>query len=357
MSDISELVYSGKAPPLRTGAARQAEKRWNTRTKPPGSLGTLEDIAVQLTAITGSCPPEVGKKAVVVAAADHGVASEGTSAYPQEVTRQMVANFARGGAAINVLARRRNAEIHVVDAGLLGGVDEPSVLDRRAGRGTKNMIHGPAMSGEQVQFCLRSGAQLAKALVQGGTDIVALGEMGIGNTTAASAVSAALLELCPVEVTGPGTGLDEEGVCRKAQVVGQALHKNRPDPDDPVGVLQKVGGFELAFLAGFMLSGARHRLPMIVDGFICASAALCAGELMSGLTNYLFAGHLSGEPGHEIILQRLGLQPLLDMQMRLGEGSGAAAALGIMVDSVALLNEMATFSAAGVSTERGGNRR
>jgi len=351
---MQEKGLSCRTPSPYDEEAGRARHRWANRTKPPGSLGILEDAAVQLAAISGRCPPEIRRPAVVVAGADHGVVAEGVSAFPADVTRQMMLNFAAGGAAISVLARRRQADIRIVDAGVTRPPDHPDIIDCRAGAGTANMTRGAAMTREQLAHVLDGGAELAGALVREGTDIIALGEMGIGNTTAASAVSAVLSGRPPLQLTGPGAGLDDAGVKHKAEVISRALAVNRPDAGDPLDVLRKVGGFEIAFLTGVILAAVHNRLPVVIDGFICSSAALCASRMMSGLTSYLLAGHRSAEPGHDVLLDMLDLQPLLDLQMRLGEGTGAAVSLTLIEDAVALLAGMASFSGAGVSESGGG---
>jgi nicotinate-nucleotide--dimethylbenzimidazole phosphoribosyltransferase len=286
---------------------------------------------------------------VVVVAADHGVAADGVSAYPQEVTRQMVANFASGGAAICVLARATGAELVVVDAGVVEPFRHPTVRDLRLGPGTANASEGPAMSREQAVDAILRGAALAGELAANGAGLVALGEMGIGNTTSASAIVASLLERDPAGLCGPGTGLDREGVNRKIAVVRRMLAVNRPDPNDPVDVLRGVGGFELGVLVGLALGSAAARCVLLLDGFITGAAALLAVRLAPALDGFLVAGHRSPEPGHVAVLEALRLEPLLDLEMRLGEGSGAALSLPIVEASCAILREMATFSDAGVT--------
>jgi nicotinate-nucleotide--dimethylbenzimidazole phosphoribosyltransferase len=287
--------------------------------------------------------------AIVVVAADHGVAAHGVSAYPQQVTRQMVLNFARGGAAICVLAGVTGAELVVVDAGVAEPVADPAVRDLRLGPGTRDASAGRAMTREQAVESVLRGAELARELARAGAGVLALGEMGIGNTTSAAAVAAALLRRDPAGLCGPGTGLDADGVAHKVRVVRSMLDANRPDPDDPLDVLSAVGGFELGVLAGVALGGAAARTVVLLDGYITGTAALLATRLAPLLADYLVAGHRSPEPGHALVLDELRLRPLLDLGLRLGEGSGAALALPLLDAALALLARMATFESAGVS--------
>ena len=356
MNDLQQMLQV-QVPDLDTEAMKKAQNRWNSRTKPPDSLGVLEETAVKIAGITGCCPPELNRPAAVIAAADHGVVSEGVSAFPQEVTRQMVSNFASGGAAANVLSKKQGAQMNIVDVGVLESIEHETVMDRRAGPGTENMARGPAMTEKQLEKCLSAGAEMARNLHAEGIDVVALGEMGIGNTTAASAITATVTGGSVKEVTGPGTGLEGRDLQKKEEVVRQVLKINQPDPDDATDILLKVGGFEIAFLTGFMITAPRLRLPVVLDGFICCSAALCAQVAADekDITDYYLAGHLSGEPGHSTVLQALDLRPLLKLDMCLGEGSGAILALGVIQNSLALLRDMASFSEAAVSDKSGGD--
>lgn len=336
------------APACRTSAA-DAARAWDGKTKPRGSLGRLEPLAARYAAIRGGLDGPV-RPAIVVAAGDHGVADEGVSAFPQAVTREMVANFARGGAAISVLARRLGAPLVVVDCGVVGPpLSHPAVRTRRIAERTHNLAHGPAMSRAQALAAIGHGIELAHQLADEGVTALALGEMGIANTTVAAALAAALTGADPEAVCGPGTGLDGRGVRTKAGVVARALEANAPDPADPLGVLAALGGFELAFLVGAMLGAGERRVAVLLDGFICSSAALVAVRLAPALGERLIAAHRSSEPGHRIVLDALGLEPLLELDMRLGEASGAAVALPLLSAAVALLEEMATFEEAGVS--------
>jgi nicotinate-nucleotide--dimethylbenzimidazole phosphoribosyltransferase len=290
------------------------------------------------------------RKAVIVFAGDHGVVAQGVSAYPQAVTEQMVYNFLRGGAAINVLARQAGARMRVVDAGV-AAVLAPTdglVLGKVA-PGTADMACGPAMSPEQALAALELGMRVAEAEVAAGLDVLACGEMGIGNTTPATAIVAALTGLAPDAVAGPGTGLLPEAVRHKARVVAEALAVNRPDPSDGLDLLRKVGGFEIGAIAGAMLAAAAARVPVVVDGFIATAGAMIACTLAPAARGYLFAGHRSAEPGHDAALAHLGLVPLLDLRMRLGEGTGAVLAMHVVEAAARILAEMATFGEAGVS--------
>jgi nicotinate-nucleotide--dimethylbenzimidazole phosphoribosyltransferase len=331
-------------------AALQAQARMDSKTKPRGSLGRLEELACRLASIYGTPDPTLPAKAVVVMAADHGSAEEGVSAYPQKVTAQMVRNFARGGAAINVLTHQQQARVIVVDMGTRSPPEElAQVRYCRLGSGTANFTRGPAMSRETALQAVEFGIALAAELHEAGVGLLAVGEMGIANTTAASAITASLLGRPAEEVTGRGTGIDDARLCRKVWVVGRALAINRPDPADPLDVLAKVGGFEVAGLAGVILGAAARKVPVILDGFITGAAALAAAGLCPVCREYLIASHLSVEPGHAFILKHLGLRPLLDLGMRLGEGTGAVLAMNLVEASLRLLREMATFETAGVT--------
>jgi nicotinate-nucleotide--dimethylbenzimidazole phosphoribosyltransferase len=327
-------------------AARAALDR---KTKPRRSLGRLEDLAAHIAAVKRTVSPEQLRAVIVVAAADHGVAAEGVSAYPQEVTGQMLDNFASGGAAISVLARGIGADLVVVDAGVIEPTGHRGIRDARIGAGTANAVAGPAMSREQASEAVRRGRQLAHELTSTGFSVVAMGDMGIGNTTSASAISCALLGLEPQVMCGPGTGLDARGVEHKASVVQRMLARNKPDRDDPMGVLAAVGGFEIAFLTGVALGAADAGAVVLLDGFITAAAALVAARLEPAVLGYLVAAHRSPEPGHGAILEALELEPLLDLSLRLGEGSGAALALPLVAAARDVLVEMATFDEAGVT--------
>jgi nicotinate-nucleotide--dimethylbenzimidazole phosphoribosyltransferase len=330
--------------------ARAAQTRLDFKTKPRGSLGRLEELAVSLASIYRTAEPLLPDKAVVVLAADHGVTEEGVSAYPQEVTCQMVRNFAAGGAGINVLARQQNARVIVVDMGtktpLIG---LPEVRSHRLGPGTANMARGAAMSGETARHGIEIGIQLATELCQAGIRVIAIGEMGIGNTTAASAIVAAMLGLAPKKVTGRGTGVDDARLALKIDTIEKALAVNGPDPAAPLDILAKVGGFEIAGLVGVIIGAAARKVPVVLDGFITGAAALIAAGLCPSARDYLIASHRSVEPGHTFVLDHLALRPLLDLDLRLGEGTGAVLALNLIEASLRILREMATFESASVT--------
>ncbi len=324
----------------------EARSRLDTLTKPPGSLGRLERLAVQVAGITGDGRPRLARKLIVVMAADHGVAAEGVSAYPAAVTAQMVHNFARGGAAINVLARQVGAAVVVVDVGVASVLaGELPIVHRKVAFGTANMVCGPAMDRNQMVAAIQVGLDLSLREA----DVLCLGEMGIGNTTAASAIIAAITGGPVAEITGRGTGIDDATWQRKVHVIEQALRMNQPDRSDPLDVLAKVGGLEIAGLVGVVLGAAASRKVVVVDGFIATAAALVAAELCPAVRGYLIAAHRSVEIGHRVALERLELEPLFALDLRLGEGSGAALALPIIDAALAVLAEMATFEEAGVA--------
>ena len=336
--------------PVDPAIAAAVQRRLDDKTKPRRSLGRLEDLACQVAAMRGTPAPELPVKAIVVMGADHGVAAEGVSAYPQEVTRQMLLNFARGGAAINVLARQVDARLLVVDVGVREPLPVlPEIRVRRVGPGTSNIACGPAMSRAQVCTALECGIAIAKELARDGITLVGIGDIGIGNTTVASALTA-LFTGAPVEaVTGRGTGVDDAGVQRKVDAIRRAFAVNRPDAAAPLDALAKMGGFEIAGLAGVVLGCAASRVPVMLDGFITGAAALAAVRLAPPAAGYLVASHQSVEAGHRVLLEALGLQPLLDLALRLGEGSGAALAMPLVEAALHILHEMATFAGAGVS--------
>lgn len=337
-------------PALDEAAMEAARQRQNQLTKPPGSLGRLEELSIQLAGITGKPQPTVERKAIVVMAGDHGVTAEGVSAYPAEVTSQMVLNFLHGGAAINVIARQVGAKVVVVDMGVASDLNpHPELIDRKVATGTANMALGPAMSVDQAETALAVGMEIAAGLAGEGMHLIGTGEMGIGNTTASSAITAALTGAPMAEVVGRGTGVDAAGFARKIEIVHRALAVNRPAADDPIEVLAKVGGYEIAGLTGLILGSAAARIPVVIDGFITGAAALVAARLEPRSTGYMIASHQSAEIGHRIVLEALGLSPLFKLDLRLGEGTGAALAMPIIEAAVRLLREMATFASAGVT--------
>jgi nicotinate-nucleotide--dimethylbenzimidazole phosphoribosyltransferase len=327
-----------------------AQSRQLTLTKPPGSLGCLETVGNRIAAIAQSATPRIMKKRIFVAAADHGVTREGISAYPREVTHQMVLNFLSGGAAINVLARHCGIEVEVVDAGV--DYDFPANLplaNRKITRGTSNMAAGPAMSRDHALQAIAAGVELAGRAKSDGVNLIGIGEMGIGNTTAASAITALLTGEEIDAVTGRGTGVDDQMLARKRRVIQTAIDVNRPDARDPLDVLQKVGGLEIAVMMGITLGAAAERIAIVSDGFISTAAAALAVAACPSVGDYLFIGHLSAEPGHRALVEYIGARPLLDLGMRLGEGTGAALAMHIIEASTRVLSEMTTFEQAGVA--------
>lgn len=336
---------------LDESAMEQALDRLNSLTKPQGSLGRLEKLAMQAAAITGEVQPELGGKAVVVMAADHGVCDEGVSAYPQVVTAQMVHNFLAGGAAVNVLARQANAEVLCVDIGVATELTHPQLLSRKVRLGTANLAVGPAMSRAEAEAAIAVGYELAQELAGRGMRVLATGEMGIGNTTASAALLMALTDLSAEEAVGRGTGIDEAQLAHKRQVIERGLAVNAPDAADPLGVLAAVGGLEIAGLVGLILGGAANRCMVVIDGFISSAAALVAIRLCPSAQGYITASHLSRERGHARLLAELGLEPMLDLEMRLGEGTGAVLAFHLIDAAQLILQEMATFDSAGVSRE------
>ena len=333
------------------GAGGAARRLLDQLSKPPGSLGRLEELACRLAEITGQCPPSARRPVIFTLAGDHGVVEEGVSAYPQVVTAQMVENFLRGGAAVNVLARHAGARVVVADLGVASPLPaHPELRSIRIAPGTRNMTRGPAMTRDEARRAIDGGVGLVEAEMASGLDLVGTGEMGIGNTTAASAIVATLTGAAVEDVTGPGTGVDEDGRRRKVAAIARAIEVNRPDRDDALDVLAKVGGLEIAGIAGVVLAAAAHRIPVFVDGFIAGAAALAAARIEPRAQDCLIASHRSAEPGHAHVLDALGLTPYLDLGMRLGEGTGAALCIGLARAAVAILTEMATFKSAGVSS-------
>jgi nicotinate-nucleotide--dimethylbenzimidazole phosphoribosyltransferase len=336
--------------PLDKAAMAAARARQDQLTKPAGSLGRLEELSNKIAGIKGKARPIIEKKAMITMAGDHGVVDEKVGNWPREVTAQMVANFLRGGAGINVLARQVGARIIFVDMGVASDLPpHPQLIVRKIDYGTKNMCLGPAMTAAQAVKAVEAGIEIVNTEVKKGLDIVGTGDMGIGNTTASSAVFAALSGKAVEEVTGRGTGLSDEQLAHKIEVIKRALAINKPDPSRPMDVLAKVGGFEIGGLAGVMLGAAARRIPVVIDGFISGAAALIAATLAPQCKEYLIAAHVSAEAGHAAMLKYLGLIPLLDLEMRLGEGTGAALGIFIAEAAVRTLNEMATFAEAGVS--------
>jgi len=336
--------------PLDAEAMRLAQARQNMLTKPAGSLGRLEELSIQVAGITRQPNPCLREKVVVVMAGDHGVVREGVSAYPQEVTPQMVANFLNGGAAINVLSRHVGARVVIVDMGVAFDMPaHPNLLLKKIAYGTQNICAGPAMTRQQAEQAILTGAAVVEAEIARGLDVLATGDMGIGNTTPSAAIAAVVTGRAACEFVGRGTGLDDEGLNRKVSAVERALLVNQPDPANGIDLLMKVGGFEIGGLAGAILAAAANSRPVVIDGFISTAAAMIAALIAPQVRGYLISAHSSQELGHHLMTEWLGLTPLLDLHMRLGEGTGAVLAMSLVEAACKVLNEMATFSEAGVS--------
>lgn len=337
--------------PVDAGLIEEARKRLDSLTKPRDSLGRLEEFAKRMVAITGELRPCLDRKTIFTFAGDHGVADEGVSAFPKEVTRQMVYNFLGGGAGINALARHAGADVVVVDIGVdFDFEDAPGLVKRKVVRGTRNIRKGPAMTREEAVKCLEVGISLARDYAGKGA-IFGTGEMGIANTTPASAIIAALSGLPPEAVTGRGTGIDDAIFRHKVKVIEDAIAVNSPDPSDPLDVLAKLGGAEIAGIAGLVIGAASKGVPVVVDGFISTAGALMARELEPVTAQYMFAAHRSVEKGHGAMLERMGMRPFVDLDLRLGEGTGAAIGITLIEAALRAYNEMATFGDAGVSAE------
>ncbi|MGH9046912.1 MAG: nicotinate-nucleotide--dimethylbenzimidazole phosphoribosyltransferase [Acidimicrobiales bacterium] len=343
---------SGRVVPVDAVAGAAARTLYDRLTKPPGSLGRLEDIGAQLSAISGKCPPPIPDPATVaVFAGDHGVLAEGISPWPQEVTAQMVANFGAGGAAVNVLSKQVGAGVVVVDVGVAADLAEfPGLRRSKVRPGTANLAKGPAMSEAEALAALDVGASLAAELAAGGTRCLLTGDMGIGNTTPSAALIAVLCQRPGAEVTGRGTGIDDERMIRKIEIVERAVERaNEEGPSTPVQLLASIGGLEIAALAGYIIGGSAAGLPVLLDGVIALAGAVVAAAIVPDSVGYMIAGHRSTEPGATAALGHLGLDPLLDLGMRLGEGTGACLALPVLQSAARVVREMATFDAAGVS--------
>lgn len=339
--------------PAHVSAEKSARERLDQLTKPPGSLGRLEDIAAHVARVQRTDRPVVSRKLVLLMAGDHGVVAEGVTPYPQEVTWQMVANIAADGAAINQIARSVGAEVWVYDVGVARDLDVPGVRAAKVAAGTSNMALGAAMTREECSAAALVGIEAARAAAAEGYALLGTGEMGIGNSTAAAALTAAYAGVEPELVVGPGTGLDASGVTRKAEVVRRALAVNAVDGLDPLGVLAAVGGLEIAALAGVMIGAALAEVCVVADGFISGSAMLAALALCPDVRHYAMPSHISAEPGHRVMFEHLDMQPILDLDMRLGEGTGAALAMAVIDAACQCLTGMATFSEAEVSGTAG----
>jgi len=350
MKRIDSLLQQIK--PIDEASFEETQKRLDNLTKPQGSLGMLEELAKLVVAITGKRNPELSKKVIFTMAGDHGVCEEGVSLFPQEVTPQMVYNFIRGGAGINVLANHVGAKVVVVDMGVATDLEpHPNLVIKKIGYGTKNITKYPAMTYDQAINSILAGVEVFEdELAHSGIDIVGTGDMGIGNTTPSSAIVAVITQEPVENVTGRGTGIDDEGLKRKINIIKKAIEFNNPNPKNGLDVLSKLGGFEIGGLVGIILAAARNKIPVVIDGFISGAAALIAYTLKPETKNYMIAGHTSVEKGHQVTLDFIGLKPILNMNLRLGEGTGAALAMNLVDAGVKILTQMATFESAGVST-------
>ncbi len=348
MSDLDLQTILDRIKPVSEQKLTMIQSRIDRQAKPIGSLGRLEEFARRYIAITGR--EEIRGKRIYTFAGDHGVAEEGVSAFPQEVTLQMVQNFVDGGASINALARHAGAEVQVVDMGVAGDFPElPGLIQRKIAKGTANFAKGSAMSREQALQALQVGIEIAKNARTDGVDLIGTGDMGIANTTPSAAIAAVITGLTPAQVTHRGTGIDDEALTRKISVISQGVEINCPDPKDPIDVLAKVGGFEIGGIAGLVLGCAAEGLPVVIDGFISTAGALLASELHPHVRDYIFAAHQSVEIGHQHMLARIGQKPILDLDLRLGEGTGGALAMTLIEGGLRVLREVLTFAEAGVA--------
>lgn len=348
MQKLNETI--SKIEKIDFSLAKETQKRLDNLTKPQGSLGRLENLAMQIVEITKRENPPIKNKVIFTMAGDHGVVEESVSAYPKEVTPQMVYNFIRGGAGINVLAKHVGAKVLVVDMGVACDLEfDPDLVIKKVNYGTKNMIKGPAMTKEEAIKSIVNGIEVFEEEFKKGIDIVGTGDMGIGNTTSSSAIASVITGKCVEDMTGRGTGIDDETFSQKVAVIKRVISVNKPDASDAIDVLSKVGGFEIGGLAGVILASASKRVPVIIDGFISGAAALIAYRVKPEVKEYMIAAHCSGEKGHRLILEYMGLRPLLDLDMRLGEGTGAALGMSIVDAGIKILTQMATFQSAAVS--------
>lgn len=348
MPDLQQTIK--KIQPVSAEELRQAQTHLDQLTKPPGSLGRLEDLACRYAAIKGLNSPKIEQKTIFVFAADHGVVDEGISAYPAAVTPQMVLNFLNGGAAINVLARHVNAEVVIVDMGVNHDFESgKELVDKKIAHGTRNMAKGPCMTRQQAETALQTGLNLADEWRQKGVDVFGTGDMGIGNTTSSAAIMALYANQPVEQIAGRGTGIDDRILQKKIAIIKESLRINQPDPADPIDVLSKIGGFEIGGMAGLILGAASNRTPVVVDGLISGAAAVLAIKLNDSVRDFIFPSHLSCEPGHKVFFDILDQRPLFDLDMRLGEGTGAALGMSLLEAGVKVYSEMATFQSAGVS--------
>ncbi len=357
MNKLKEVISN--IEDIDKGSYTNTQKRLDNLTKPPGSLGRLEDLVKQVIAISRKKNPLINRKIIFTVAGDHGISEENVSVYPKEVTAQMVYNFLSGGAGINVLANHSGCEVVVVDMGVAEKIKEQKIekkrckfIDRKINFGTKNFLKEDAMTIEEAIKSIETGIEIVENELKEGIDIIGCGDMGIGNTTSSSIITAIICQKNPEEVTGKGTGLSEEHYKNKIEVVKKVIEKRKPNPNDPIDLLAKIGGYEIGGIVGIILASAVNKIPIVLDGFITGASALIAYKLNPLVKNYLIASHCSAEPGHKIILNYLDLQPLLNLNLRLGEGTGSALGISLTEASCKILNEMATFEKAGVSDGR-----
>jgi nicotinate-nucleotide--dimethylbenzimidazole phosphoribosyltransferase len=347
MNKLQEVIKQIRPVDISRATAIQAQL--DNLTKPLGSLGRLEELAKKYCLITGRDKPQIKNKIIFTFAGDHGVVEEGVSAFPKEVTPQMVFNFLRGGAGVNVLAKHAGARVIVVDMGVDHEFEPADGLEiRKIARGTKNMTKGPAMTREEAERAVLAGIELVEKY-KDGLDLLGTGDMGIGNTTPSSAIVSVITGIDPAQVTGRGTGIDEQSLKNKVAIIKKAIDVNKPDPKDALDVLAKVGGYEIAGITGLVLGAALFKIPVVIDGFISTAGALIAAELSPACRGYMIAAHQSVEIGHRKMLAHLEQIPLLDLNLRLGEGTGAALCMSLVEASVKILGEMATFAGAGVA--------
>lgn len=348
--EIFERTAAGIRPSYEE-SKKEAAERLDKLVKPIGSLGKLEDIAVKISGITGKQKNSFEKKVTIIMASDNGVAEEGVSAAPQAVTALMTINFLKGITGVCVLSKHAGADIRVVDIGVGSDLEYPGLINRKVRKGTSNMVKGPAMSREEAISAIETGIEMVSQLVKEGYSLFGTGEMGIGNTSTASAVAMAFLGCSAEEAVGKGVGLTEEGYASKKSVIERAISINKPDPYDPIDVLSKVGGFDIAGMTGCFLGAAYCRVPIVIDGFISAAAALAAYRINPLVRDYIIPSHLSAEPGYSLVINEIGLEPLLDLNMRLGEGSGCPLAFNIIEAAEAIISDMATFEEATIKDD------
>ncbi|MFJ5714671.1 nicotinate-nucleotide--dimethylbenzimidazole phosphoribosyltransferase [Neobacillus sp. NPDC093127] len=347
---MNQQVYS--VPKVNKEIGNQVSDYINTLTKPVGSLGRLEEIAIELAKMKNEAFPSVTPPGVLVFAADHGITEEGVSSYPQAVTAQMVLNFLSGGAAINVFSRQIGASLNIIDIGVAQDIEHSSLINQKVRYGTANFYREDAMTREEAENAIAVGYEQGQDMINKGAQCLILGEMGIGNTSASSAILAVLSNSDVASLVGTGTGISQETLLHKVAMIHESLQKRNPNPEDPIDIISKVGGLEIAGMTGAMLAATSNQVPVLLDGFICTIAGLLAKEISPNSADYMIVTHQSVEPGHQLAISLLGKKPILDLGLRLGEGTGAAIAYPLIQSATLMLKEMATFDSAGVSTKR-----